>query len=164
MVSKTCPVCGYNPTGLKGADPINLSGTKTYTTTCPACGHQYETPLRRHSPQGTGAFYAIEMTKLGRAHCLCLTILNTAKAYNFNSGLPLHPLWLRIRQFCLDTKQRVPSKAGIGGRLSELQGLGFVRSARNQVVLEDSETMSFRHERNQQRWYLTRTGSVSGAN
>jgi len=159
-----CPQCGFE-TQLKGADPLDLSPTtRTYKTTCPKCGHQFDEPLRRHSPHGTGAFYASEIAKLGRAHSLCLAILNMAKACDFDSGLGLSALWPRIRQFCLDTKQSVPTKAGIAGRMSELQGLGFVRSARNEVSLEDPETMQFRHERNTQRWYLTPLGSVFEAN
>src|SRR5207247_2019999 len=98
----------------------------------------------------------------GPGHLSCLVVLNAAKAHNFETGLGLNDVWLAIRKLRLDTGTRVPSKGGTTGRLSELQGLGLVASARNEIELTDPETMRFRPS-SVNRWFLTEEGIVERA-
>ncbi len=165
-----CAKCGHpltNESEIKASD-AGPPGNKSDTTTvvCSNCGHLNQVNVGqiriRSNPRGTGAHYASKITKFGPGHSLCLATLNAAKAQSFESGLGLNDVWHKIRQFCNDNGRRVPTKGGTVGRLSELQGLGLVTSARNEIELTDPETMSFRPS-SVNRWFLTEAGIV-GAN
>lgn len=116
-------------------------------------------PRERSNPRGSGAHYADQIEEIGETRSLCLAILNEAQAYDFESGLSRNDLWLKIRRFCRDVGIPVPTKGGLSGRLSELQGLGFVTSGRNQTELIDTDTMKFRAQW-KPRWFLTEAGIV----
>ena len=128
----TCPSCGFQ------------------VTNCPECG--YATIFfPRHGKRGEGAHYGNRISKLDRTHELALGILKEAGAVDYQHGLGLSQIW----KIAWDRRQLsgfVPTKQGISGRLSELAGLGMVKT-QSHVQLVDSESMSFRAEK-QPRWFL----------
>ena len=129
--------------------------TRTVQVTCPSCEYTFPLDVPRHNAKGTGTYYASEIKKLSRHHLLVMTVLEQAGAFDFEHGLILNEVWLRSRDKCLSENQHVPSKMGVGGRLSELQGLHIVSSKPNLVKLIDRDSMVFRAER-RARWFLTK--------
>lgn len=125
---------------------------------CPKCGSDVTVHRRSHNPRGTGARYASQITRLNRMHELCLEVLRANKCYDFNSGLSLTDVWLKIRELCTERHIPIPTKQGVSGRLSELQGLGCTKSQYNRIELVDRQSMSFRAPKGSERWILTERG------
>jgi len=115
----------------------------------------------RHGPRGSGAHYADRIKKLNRTHNLALLVLRARGAVSYEKGLGLSEIWRQAREMCLTMKYagKVPTKQGLSGRLSELQGLGMVRSENNQVRLVDRDSHQFRYEK-QPRWFLATSSSA----
>ena|SRR2546422_598574 len=126
---------------------------------CPNCGYA-TTFFPRHAPRGSGAHYSHRIMKLNRSHELALEVLKTQHATNYESGLTLSQVWLRAREICNDKKIRWPTKQGLSGRLSELTGLGMVKT-QGHVQLVDPESYQFRAE-HQPRWFLAEQTGVYG--
>ena len=78
-------------------------------------------------------------------------ILKEARAVDYQHGLGLSQIW-KIAWNKRESSGFVPTKQGISGRLSELAGLGMVKT-QSHVQLMDSESMQFRSEK-QPRWFL----------
>ncbi|SRR5712692_3053538 len=119
---------------------------------CPNCGMTIECDTPRHGKRGEGAWYSQKIKKLSQGHTLALEILKGHDSYE--TGLGLTDVWKKTRDYCLQNNLRVPTKQGMSGRLSELAGLGMVRSENNQIRLVDSESHQFRFEK-QPRWFLS---------
>jgi len=118
---------------------------------CPNCGLAFECDAPRHASRGSGAHYSDRIRKLNRTHELALGILKEKGAVDYEHGLGLTEIWKRA----WDRRQQsgfVPTKQGLSGRLSELTGLGMVKT-QSHVQLVDSESMQFRAEK-QPRWFL----------
>lgn len=122
--------------------------------TCPACGYEFECEAPRHGERGTGAHYASRIKHLNHGHLLVLSVLKDAHAVTFETGLRLSDVWYRARDYSTKENKRWPTKQGLSGRLSELQGLGQVKSMNNKVRLVDPASQKYRFE-SQQRWFLT---------
>jgi len=73
-------------------------------------------------------------------------------ATSYENGLTLSQVWLHAREICTAKKTHWPTKQGLSGRLSELTGLGMVKT-QSHVQLVDSESMQFRADK-QPRWFL----------
>ncbi len=84
-------------------------------------------------------------------HRLALTVLKNHDSWE--KGLGLTQAWKNAVELCKETGQKWPTKQGLSGRLSELQGLGLVRSERNKVRIVDYGAMQYRYER-EPRWFL----------
>jgi|SRR6267378_30886 len=109
----------------------------------------------RHNPRGTGAHYSGRIRKLGRGHELALEVLREKHADTFQAGLTLSQVWLQAKDICTVKNLRWPTKQGLSGRLSELQGLGLVRSENNQIRLMDQQSQQYRFEKSP-RWFLAK--------
>ena len=107
----------------------------------------------RHGKRGEGAWYSGKIKKLNRMHILALGVLEGHDS--FDKGLGLTDVWKKARDYCLQNNLRVPTKQGMSGRLSELAGLGMVRSENNQIRLVDPESHQFRFEKSP-RWFLAK--------
>src|SRR5438876_635581 len=122
--------------------------------TCPCgCNYSFEVEVQRHAPRGSGAHYGNRISKLNRTHELALGILKEAGAVDYQHGLGLSQIW-KIAWNRREQSGFVPTKQGISGRLSELQGLGMVKSQHNHVELVDRESMQFR-DKERSRWFLS---------
>src|SRR5437867_3451565 len=119
---------------------------------CPNCGMTIECDTPRHGKRGTGAHYSDKIKKLNRTHNLALVALEGHDS--FEKGLGLTEVWKRVREYCLVNSFKVPTKQGLSGRLSELQGLGMVRSENNQIRLVGQQSQQYRFEK-QPRWFLS---------
>jgi hypothetical protein len=108
----------------------------------------------RHGKRGTGAHYADRIKQLGNMHKLALDVMQIHDVRNYETGMGLTSLWKLVRQHAINTDQPIPTKQGLSGRLSELQGLGMVRSENNQIRLVDSASQQFRFEKSP-RWFLS---------
>src|SRR5882672_5921532 len=119
---------------------------------CPNCGMSISCDTPRHGPRGSGAHYADRIRKLNRTHNHAQVALEGHDS--FDRGLGLTEVWKRVREYCLANNFRVPTKQGMSGRLSELAGLGMVRSENNQIRLTDQQSQQYRFEK-QPRWFLS---------
>jgi len=122
---------------------------------CPQCGYA-TTFFPRHGKRGEGAHYAKRISKLGRGHELALEVLRSQHAEDFQSGLTLSAVWLCAKEICTTKQLHWPTKQGLSGRLSELQGLGYVKSVSNQVRLFDKESQQYRFE-HRPRWFIPKS-------
>jgi hypothetical protein len=138
----TCPSCGFE------------------ITKCPQCG--YATIFfPRHAPRGSGAHYANRIGRLTRTHQLALDALNFKGARSYETGIGLTDVWKTARDFAIAKGNRIPTKQGMSGRLSELAGLGMVRTE-SQVRLVAPESMQFRAGK-APRWFLAEQTGIYGA-
>jgi hypothetical protein len=83
-------------------------------------------------------------------------VLMERHADSFETGLPLTEVWKQAREDCLRMGWKVPTKQGMSGRLSELQGLGYVKSVHNQVRLFDKDSQRYRFEQ-RPRWFIPKS-------
>jgi len=134
----TCPSCGFQ------------------ITQCPECGYA-TTFFPRHGKRGEGAHYGNRISRLNRTHELALGILKEAGAVDYQHGLGLSQIW-KIAWNKRESSGFVPTKQGISGRLSELAGLGMVKT-QSHVQLVDSGSMQFRADK-QPRWFLSPMGKA----
>ena len=137
----TCPSCGFE------------------VTRCPQCGYA-ATFFPRHGKRGEGAHYGNRIAKLTATHRLALDALYFKGAKTYETGMGLTELWKIARDFAIAKGNRIPTKQGISGRLSELCGMGMVRT-QSHVQLVDQESMQFRAEK-QPRWFLAEQTGVYG--
>lgn len=130
---------------------------------CPQCGNSFKvkTLYRALQPRGMGAKYASQITRLSAMHKKALKALVLLGAKDFNSGAELTDVWAKVRELCFagpvpeGKTAKVPTKQGLSGRLSELQGLHLTSCYDNRIRLEDPETMKFRGRKHFQRWFLS---------
>ena len=116
--------------------------------------------LPRQNKKGTGAHYSGRIKRLGEARADCMAVLIEASARDFASGMTTDQVAQRVKEMRDWQHSPYPEDLAhsLGGRLSELQGLGWVRSETNTVVLKDEAEGKFRTDGSTQRWYLTETG------
>src|SRR5207249_9822642 len=108
---------------------------------CPQCGYA-TTFFPRHGPRGQGAHYSQRIKRLNPTHQLALQVLKEHGADCYEKGMGLTDIWLRVRDIVQQTRNaHMPTKGGISGRLSELQGLGMVKSQHNHVEIVDRDSM-----------------------
>ena len=120
--------------------------------------------IPHQNKKGTGAHYVGRIRRLGRGRAEALIALQDSKAYDYASGMTTDA----VARFVRETREieHIPVAAtfdlahSIGGRLSELLGLGLVQSATNVVAMKDYDEQKFRtgDGRGEQRWFLTAAG------
>ena len=103
---------------------------------CPRCGHGFFVEVRRSARKGEGAHYAYRIKRLTQTHLAILRVLKE------RGPLPKR----RLVGILNDMGIRISGNA-LSGRLSELNGLGYVRMFYGRIKLLDKRTMQFRYRK-----------------
>ena len=114
--------------------------------------------LPHMNKRGTGYHGADKIKRLGLGRSECLSVLIEARAVDYAGGLSTDEVAARVKE--MRDWQHIPYPENLshslGGRLSELQGLGSVRSETITVELKDEAEQKFRT--GEERWFLTGAG------
>jgi hypothetical protein len=86
--------------------------------------------------------------------------LGSHLAISYEKGMGLTEVWRSVREACISQNWKIPTKQGVSGRLSELAGLGKVRTE-SHVQLVNEESMQFR-SRKDPKWFLAEQTGIYG--
>ena len=128
--------------------------------TCHSCGANVTCNIQRMSPKGEGAWYAYKIRKLGPMRALILEIMQARPARSWASGLSSKLIGHEVREAQKHRGLRLTNDHSIGGRVSELQGLGLIESSRGEVELKDQVEQKY-VTTIQARYYLTEIGLMA---